>query len=502
MTKQQLKPKASKEEIELHLRTYRSALRSSKQIEVSTLVPTYIKMQPLLHQKVDSDQLDHQALHYTLNRFPKEILNTKLIVIGQTKDIFTEAGYNLDNWQHVEAPKRRRRIYYHPQKQIMACFAASISDVDDIVNLAISLEIELEKAVEKGLKEFKNFKLPQEVPNFKIKLLSGTWVNFAKTAQNWWQFISSRVENQFDLAHQKLVFVSSNNHSLINLIDNFCLDHKAEIFKEVKDNFPKVNKVINESALPEEYLIYFASQFAFQSNKNLWQKKLANEKKLGILRLQPETNLELETQIIPGKLVDKSLDDLVILNIEYPLGFGAFHLLEEILENVQDMKAVFILGKAAALNTKVGDILIPKIVFDEHTQNTYMINNCFNKSFPNQFKSGSILDNQRLVSVLGTFMENENLFNEYSEKEFNIIEMEAGPYLGAVTQATYSKPLPQGAIVDLHQPPFELGLVYYSSDSPYILSDTLGEMLGLNGIEATYLSTKAIINRIKNLAKG
>jgi len=220
---------------------------------------------------------------------------------------------------------------------------------------------------------------------------------------------------------------------------------------------------------------------------------------MGIVRLHPHKHLDLETQIIPGEIIDKKLKDLVVLNSEYPLGFGAFHLLEEILENVHDIQAVFILGKAAALNTKVGDILIPKIVFDEHTQNTYMINNCFNKTFPDEFESGSILDNQRLVSVLGTFLENEDLFNDYSEKEFNIIEMEAGPYLGAVSQATYTKPLAQEAIVDLYQPPFTLGLVYYSSDNPYILSDTLGEMLGISGIEATYLASQAIIERIKKL---
>ncbi len=498
-TSQSLQPKASKETIELHLRTYRSALRSSKEIEISSLIPTYLKMNPLLHQKAESEQIDRQALNYSLNRFPKEILQTKLIVIGQTEDIFQEAGYELNNWHHVEAPKRRRRVCYHPKKKIMACHAASISDVDDIVNMAISLEIELEKAAEKGLTNFKEINLPKTAPNFKIQLLSGTWVNFSKTAQGWWQFVSEKSKNQFDLGHQELVFVSSNNHSLINLLDNFCLDHHREILDEIETHFPKVDKIIKQSGLPEKYLIYFASQFAFQSNEKLWQAKLAEEEKMGILRLHPDKHLDLETQIIPGKIIDKSLKDLVILNSEYPLGFGAFHLLEEILENVHDMKAVFILGKAAALNTKVGDILIPKIVFDEHTQNTYMINNCFNETFPDEFISGSILDNQRLVSVLGTFMENEDLFNDYSEKEFNIIEMEAGPYLGAVSQATYTKPLSQDAIVDLHQPPFTLGLVYYSSDNPYILSDTLGEMLGISGIEATYLASQAIIDRIKKL---
>ena len=142
----------------------------------------------------------------------------------------------------------------------------------------------------------------------------------------------------------------------------------------------------------------------------------------------------------------------------------------------------------------------PKIIFDEHTQNTYMIKNCFNNNFPYGMVRGSILDNQKLASVLGTILENKNLLDVYSKKEFNIVEMEAGPYLGAISQATYAKPVPQATIVDLNQPPMDLGMVYYSSDNPYILSKTLGEFLGPIGIEATYLASKAIIRRIKKIA--
>ncbi len=488
-----------KEAIQLHLRTYRSALRSSKEINVSTLIPTYLKMNPLLHEKAqESDHIDVPAFLYAINRLPTEVLKCKTIVIGQTREIFKEKGYDLTNWQEVEAKRRKRKYYYNSEIKTLACFASSISDVDDIVNLLIALEIELNKAQDLEKKKIKNYQLPKEVPDFKIKLLAGTWVNFSKTAQNWWQRITEKSKKQFDLTAKPTIFISSNNHSLINLLDNFCLDHEQEIYQTVKKDFPEIRKAVEESELKDsDYATYFLSQFAFRTNKKLWQKKLSKEKEMGILRIAPNTNLELETQLIPGKILDEKLKDYTLINTEYPLGFTAFHLLEEIFENTQEINGVYILGKAAALNTKTGDILIPKIVFDEHTQNTYMIKNVFNNNFDYQFISGSILDNQKLVSVLGTFLENKGLFDLYSEKGFNIIEMEAGPYLGAITQASYPKSVPQDTIVDLHQPPFELGLLYYSSDNPYILDKSLGEVLGLKGIEATYLCTQAIIDQIK-----
>lgn len=489
-----------KEAIQLHLRTYRSALRSSQEINVSTLIPTYLKMKPLLHEKAqDTDHIEIQAFMYAINRLPKEILQSKTLVIGQTQEIFKEKGYELSNWQEVEAPKRKRKSYYNPETETIACFASSISDVDDIINLLIALEIELNKAADLGKNKIKEYQLPGEVPDYKIKLLAGTWVNFSKTAQNWWQRIIKKSNQRFDLISKPTIFISSNNHSLINLLDNFCSDHEKEIYQITRKNYPKIIKAVEKSELKDtKYSTYFLSQFAFQTDKDLWKKKLAREKEMGIKRIAPNSNLELETQLIPGKNLNKKLADYTLINIEYPLGFSAFHILEEIFENTQELKGVYILGKAAALNTKTGDILIPKVVFDEHTQNTYMIKNDFNNNFDYKFISGSILDNQKLVSVLGTFLENKGLFDLYSKKGFNIIEMEAGPYLGAITQATYPKSVPQDTIVDLHQPPIDLGLLYYSSDNPYILDKSLGKVLGLKGIEATYLSTQAIIDRIKN----
>jgi len=458
----------NKEAINIHLRTYRSALRSSKEISIASLIPTYLKMNPLLHPKANSKESDQEALSYVLARLPKEISQTKLIIIGQTKEIFTKAGYKIKNWKQVFAPRRWRRTFFDPQTKTLASFIASISDVDDIINLLIALQIELNKT--------------GQSPNFKVKLLSESWVNFAKNIQIWWREIIRRTKRQFNFAQQPLVFISSNSHSLINLLDGFCLKNKE--------------KIISSSG-QKSTNVYFASQFAFQRNPDLWRKKLAAEKEMGIMRIKPSGGFNLETQIIPGKLISPKLKNLIALNVEAPLGFAAFHLLEEVLENVQEIKGIYIMGKAAALNTKKGDILIPKIVFDEHTQNTYLVNNCFNNNFNYPFKGGSVLDNQKLVSVLGTFLQNKDLFDSYSEKEFNIIEMEAGPYLGAITQATFPKPLPQNTIVDLHQPPFEMGIIYYSSDNPYTLNETLKEALGPAGIEATYLTTQAIIDRVK-----
>jgi hypothetical protein len=39
-----------------------------------------------------------------------------------------------------------------------------------------------------------------------------------------------------------------------------------------------------------------------------------------------------------------------------------------------------VLGKAATLNGRVGDVMIPNVVYDEHSQNTFLFRNCFRRT--------------------------------------------------------------------------------------------------------------------------
>lgn len=81
--------------------------------------------------------------------------------------------------------------------------------------------------------------------------------------------------------------------------------------------------------------------------------------------------------------------------------------------------------------------------------------------------------------------------------------MESGPYLGAITEATYDQQTPKGTIVDLNNAPFDLGIINYSSDTPYSSLQNLGfRNLGINGIEPVTLGSLAILQRIINLEEG
>ena len=68
----------------------------------------------------------------------------------------------------------------------------------------------------------------------------------------------------------------------------------------------------------------------------------------------------------------------MILNIDYPLGMAAYRMMREIMENLSQVRGIYILGKAATLNGSIGDVMISNVIMDEHSQNTYWSDNAFN----------------------------------------------------------------------------------------------------------------------------
>jgi hypothetical protein len=158
------------------------------------------------------------------------------------------------------------------------------------------------------------------------------------------------------------------------------------------------------------------------------------------------------------------------------------------------------MGKAASLNATVGDVVIPNVVHDEHSQNSYLFANCFSAADIAPFLIyGSVLDNQKAVTVRGTFLQNASYMDVFYREGYTVIEMEAGPYLSAVYEMYRPQRHPVNEIVNLYGLPFDLGLIHYASDTPLGKGKNLGAgSLSYFGMDATYAATLAILRRIIN----
>lgn len=552
------------ESIELHVRSYRSALKSTLEVTVNSLTNAHLKMESILHPLGnDPNHVDTSALIYSLLRLPSVIDSTTKIIIGQNLDVFTQNGFpSVNTWTQVVAPARRRNCFYHQPTNTLAIFSASITDIDDLVNILIAYQTEWNKFHTLLHHQYRTLPiflkhldrgdlltdlqidpsdwesllfafgpdsrlrlkhLYRHVQNLRLQQLAGSWVDFNKNTQKWWGNIIANTHRQIDLTHQDIYFVSSNSHSILNLITGFALKNQKPILDIIKKDHPNLADTWTKLQRQEIFLhpndfLYYGSQFFYQSSsaQASYHRQL---KDLKITDIPNSNYLSVDTQIIPVSALvhSRNLDprlkitkpstikksSAIILNIDYPLGFAAYNILSAILENVNGLKSIYILGKSAVLNSEIGDIQIPRLVFDEHTQNTYMFKNCFNTFFPFSNNQGSILTNQKSVSVLGTFLENGALLDKYSQNNLTVIEMETGPYLGAITEATYNQPTPQNTIVDLNSAPFDIGVINYTSDTPYSKAKNLGAgSLQLAGAEPVYLGSLAILQRIINLEES
>lgn len=178
---------------------------------------------------------------------------------------------------------------------------------------------------------------------------------------------------------------------------------------------------------------------------------------------------------------------------------AAYHIFSQVTTAVGRMLGVYIIGKAATLNGRVGDVMIPNVVYDEHSRNSYLFRNCFTAQDVAPFLAhGTVFDNQKAVTVRGTILQNRDFMHVFYEEGYTDIEMEAGPYLSGIYEDIYPKRYPVDEIVNLFiNAPYDIGLIHYASDTPISRRQTLlSKSLSYFGMDATYAASVAVMRRI------
>jgi len=145
--------------------------------------------------------------------------------------------------------------------------------------------------------------------------------------------------------------------------------------------------------------------------------------------------------------------------------------------------------------------MLPNVVHDEQSRNTYFFPNCFSAEDVSPFLIyGNVLDNQKAVTVRGTFLQTAQYMDVFYREGYSDIEMEAGPYLSGVYEMYRPKRHPYNEIVNLYGIPFDLGILHYASDKPLSKGKNLGaRSLSYYGMDPTYANALAILKRIFDL---
>lgn len=555
-------PSTASEEVELYVRTFYSLLRSSAEVQIRTLEEVHAGMNSLMHQSARSPAPDMSAFIYSLLRLPACMPQVQRVVLGQSEDVFERGGLGQINaWEQVSAAARRRRCFYNGG-DTLACYIASRSDIDDVIPILTAYQIEWNKfhnllqphpnfdferlEHKPGLQQNmsailqismddlgrlrtiwghdlgKNLKLMADNPlRLRVQLLSGSLSEYRRATNDWWE----NIENVcLSVKKRPVYFVSSNTHSLANLLSGFAASQRMVLldYLDRPENasllrqWREITSGILRSS-PENFLYYILKKYQ-SLHPEIWTAQLQHERNSGILRFPSEHSFDVEAQVVELSSLDAaaldprlleefdpdelqaalSASDALILNIDYPLGLAAYNILSEVADQAGRVLGVYVIGKSASLNAVVGDILIPSVVHDEHSKNTYLFSNCFASADVIPYLvHGSALDNQKSVTVRGTFLQNVHYMDVFYREGYTDIEMEAGPYLSAIYEMYRPQRHPGDEIVNLYGLPFDLGLLHYCSDTPLSKGRNLGSgSLSYYGMDSTYASTVAALRRI------
>lgn len=556
-------PRDASESIDFYMRTIYSVLRSRSETRISGFEEVHAGMESMLHPNARSSSPDFSALIYSLLRLPSVIRFCDKVIFGQHTNLFIENGYStIQYWQQVSARARRRYCLFDGH-HTLACFITSKSDLDDLIPVLTAFQIEWNKlnfllrdVDEASLQNFNNDDAAQiaklaaamDIPledlkrlflilgndsrewllafksrtsELRVRLLDSSSTQYFRSANLWMQNILATCPQ---IANQPVFFISSNTHSVMNMISGYALSKRDELIAFMESNpengllheWQQIRS--NKVSANEQNLLYYVLKKYQQTSEGEYtlDEQKALEQAQGIIRIARENLYDIEAQIVdlsqvnPEKIDPRiriplieqmKKSDAYLFNIDYPLGLTAFNILTKFAEEFERILGIYVMGKAASLNGIYGDVIVPTIVHDMHSENTYMFQNAFSGSdIEPWLEYGSILDNQRSVSVFGTFLQNRQFIEELYRIGYTDIEMEAGPYLSAVYEMTRPTRHPTNEIITYYNNKFDIGILHYVSDTPMSKGKNLGAgTLSYFGMDSTYACTTAILRRIFEL---
>jgi hypothetical protein len=542
------------EAIDLYVHTYTSLLRSSGEVRVRAFEEAHAYSGSSLHAGALSPTPDISAFAYAAARLPSIMLDVDCIVLGQSHELFEAAGFDVRAWKNVRTRGRRRPIRWDGH-DTLAVFIASSSDIDDLVPIVTAYQIEWNKMHERlrGFADAPDLDaatiaqaLTLDVEelgklgdafgaaifeqgiravatrplDLKMRMLAPSYSQYQRAAQRWWSGVEPAYVRSAHPRRGPVYFVSSNTHAIANLVGGYALTHQDRILDYIRARNPEglAERAFAAGMTADDLapLLYYALRgYIHDAPGEVRMNEVrAFEVESGLLHLNEPGHIDVDAQIVELRKLDPARidprlrvpgveklarSDAFLLNIDYPLGMAAYHLLSRLGQGVGELRGVYVMGKAATLNGRVGDVALSGMVYDEHSQSTFLFRNAFGaRDVRPYLRHGSVFDNQSALTVRSAFLQNKHYMSTFYREGYTVLEMEAGPFLSAVYELVHPVRVPTAEIVHLSaHTPFDVGILHYASDTPYSRRQSLlSKSLSYFGVDSTYACAIAIVRRI------
>ena len=186
-----------------------------------------------------------------------------------------------------------------------------------------------------------------------MRLLGGTQVGYARVTRRWWQQVTGTIRSEA-LLDRPMYFVSSNSHSLANLLTGIARRNQPSLVEMVEERGPEdlrheLARFRDGQAEGEwNNFLYYAARLHTGSVATDDRGRLRREERAcGVYGVASRTALDVAAQVIPlDRLEPANFDPrlgpvdaaalrrspAVIVNVDYPLGLAAYNILREVGE--------------------------------------------------------------------------------------------------------------------------------------------------------------------------
>src|SRR4030095_13443269 len=280
---------------------------------------------------------DVSALVYSSLRLPDCMVDVDLVLIGQIERSFIDDGYtDIRNWERVYAPARRRRLHFNG-KNALGVFIASPSDIDDLVPTLTAYQIEWNKLhmLLQGVRVFLEqnrerrgdltdpeiqmlateihstpddvwrlcvvwgdrfietlYKISLARKDLRMQMLSGSLAAYRRGTANWWNELQYQLGSDLSLSDRPVYVVSSNTHSLANLLTGFAKREERNLIEYIQnfnqgELFNQYQSIRDSYGLKSVYnFLYYVLKKSLANSSDAASKSLAaDERKIGIHRI-------------------------------------------------------------------------------------------------------------------------------------------------------------------------------------------------------------------------
>ncbi|MBO0684090.1 MAG: hypothetical protein J2P45_13095, partial [Candidatus Dormibacteraeota bacterium] len=373
--------------VELYVRTYSTMLQSSGEIRLDSLEQAHLRMGSALHPLAAEPRVDMGAFLYAVRRLPNAILRARRVVLGQSARGFRSVlGADVYGWERVKAPARRRSWYYDGA-ETLAVLLASPSDIDDLVPTLVAFQIEWNKLHDllrqhEGDLEDARERIGSSADDWErlreawgeafeanlaairesechvlLRMISGSHIGYARSAARWWQPIQATID-EMGLGDAPVYFCSSNLHSLVNVLSGVARRFEPDIIDHTRRTGPEMIEELERlesgrTRASRDNWLYYAARGLFDGHPHAAEfrsRRTALEREMGIVHVPPQPmGIDSAAQVVRLASLDPSCVDprvgsvdpealrasrAALVNIDYPLGLAAYHLLRQIAESV------------------------------------------------------------------------------------------------------------------------------------------------------------------------